>query len=158
LQPGVGFLLAPNGWGKTTLFHAIAGLIPITRGSISLGGRSVQKLSPWERVNAGLSLLQARDNVFPSLTVRETVRLLGRGEASSALALLLPKRMSDLSGGERQRVALACLENQKRILQLLDEPFASLDNEHLSHFAPRVLSADGVVAKLIALPYRKGKN
>jgi ABC-type branched-subunit amino acid transport system ATPase component len=158
LRAGVGFLLAPNGWGKTTLFQAIAGLIPITRGSLSLGGVPIQKLTPWERVNAGLSLLQARDNAFPSLTVRETFRLLGGGEMSSTLASLLPKRMSDLSGGERQRVALTCLEYRKRPLQLLDEPFASLDNEHVSHFADRVLSADGGIAKLVALPYRRERN
>ena len=70
-------LQAPNGWGKTTFLEALAGIIPIRHGDVRIFGQEIQTLPTWERVEAGLTVLQSRDNAFPNLTVDETLDLAG---------------------------------------------------------------------------------
>lgn len=125
---------APNGWGKTTLLEAIAGLIPLTRGIIRLMGRPIQNLPVWERVNLSLSFLQARDNIFPSLTVREVLRLAQVKEIPQNISALLEQTMSNLSGGEKQKVVFGCILNGKAFaVGMLDEPFSALDRSLVRH-------------------------
>lgn len=126
------FIQAPNGWGKTTLLEAVAGLHPISRGVIRFMGRQIQELEPWQRAQMGMSLLQSRQNGFPRLTVRESLRLSGVSNAPPSLRSLLGRHVANLSGGERQRLALACLfYSGQRAIALLDEPFACLDQQTL---------------------------
>ena len=66
-------LQAPNGWGKTTFLEALAGTIPIRHGEVRIFERAVHRLPTWERVAAGLTVLQSRDNAFPNLTVEESL-------------------------------------------------------------------------------------
>lgn len=147
-------LLAPNGWGKTTLFEAIAGLVSITNGSIELNGRSIVSLPPWERTALGLGLLRARDNSFPNLSVHEVLRLTRVEDAEDYLGSLLAKQMSNLSGGERQRVALVCALRLGSGLLLLDEPFSSLDDQGIEQTWAKILAAPG--SGLIAEPLELG--
>lgn len=145
------FLRAPNGWGKSTLLAAAAGLIPITRGCIRLNGQPVTGLNPWERVALGLSLVQAHEQSFPGLSVKDVLALCKRGHLGD-LHRLTAKRMSDLSGGERQRVALACRPMVAPDgVQLLDEPFAALDEPSIWDLRQHLLSS-GTGAVLIAEP------
>lgn len=131
----VAVLRAPNGWGKTTLLEAIAGLIDISSGSIQFHGKPIRNLSPWERVNKGLSLLQARTKVFPSLTVEEAFTLSHITDIPHDLDPLLKRPISSLSGGERQKIALLCaIKNTLGAVNLLDEPFASLDLSAIRYF------------------------
>lgn len=121
-------LQASNGWGKTTLLEAIAGLVPVTRGRIRLLGKSIEKWPAWERRKWGLSLLQARNHTFPGLTVRESLRLAGINDVPDGLQHLLRRRASELSGGEKQKVAMACaLPHGTLQAAILDEPFLALD-------------------------------
>ncbi len=122
----------PNGWGKTTLFDALSGLLPVEGGEVMLDGRDITTMAPSTRVHLGLSYLRATGNVFPGLTIDEHFAL-GKG------ALTIGRRFADwraklplgntraalLSGGERQRLALACLPISS--VMLLDEPFLNLD-------------------------------
>ena len=152
-QGELALLQAPNGWGKTTLLEAIAGILPITRGVIQLQGRAVQNLPSWERVKLGLSMLQARDNVFPRLTVREALRLSHVMEIPESIKPFLAKRMSALSGGEKQKVTLACAMNRKAFtVGLLDEPFSALDQESVSDAKALVLERLRSTGLLIAVP------
>ena len=121
------FLQAPNGWGKTTLLEAIAGLIPITRGSIRLNGKPVQDLPAWERTANGMSLLQARNHSFPGLSVREVLRLSHVSPIPENIAHLLERHISNLSGGEKQMVAWLCKTKTNEGIHFLDEPFSALD-------------------------------
>jgi branched-chain amino acid transport system ATP-binding protein len=118
---GVGFKLcegelalleAPNGWGKTTLFEALAGLIPIDQGVINLYDQHIETVPSWDRVKKGVRFLQARENIFPGLTVKEMHRLTGNKESINSFPEIMHKSGSDLSGGERQKLsALSLLED-----------------------------------------------
>jgi branched-chain amino acid transport system ATP-binding protein len=135
LQEGLSFCLrrgdlavlqAPNGWGKTTLLEAIAGLIPIISGSIWLNGKPIDKLVTCDRVKLGMAFLQSRDNIFPDLTVREALQLSHVDEPPENIRIFSDQQMTSLSGGERQRILLACL-SKSASLYLYDEPFLALD-------------------------------
>lgn len=146
-------LQAPNGWGKTTLLEAIAGLIPITRGVIRLNGQPVEHLSSWERSSKGLSLLQSRNNIFLSLTVSELLRLTKRTILPARrIEHLLDRHISDLSGGERQKVALLSTIGRHLIVGLLDEPFASLDSQSTSEAQALLTNCLLTGALLITIP------
>ncbi|MGO4833782.1 heme ABC transporter ATP-binding protein, partial [Rhizobiaceae sp. 2RAB30] len=139
--------------GKTTFLKALSGDLPC-RGSISLNGRELSTLKPWEAAAMRAVLPQATALSFP-FTVREVVKLGLLGGRSGALAGeqdRLPERAlarvdldgfggrfyQELSGGEQQRVQLArvlcqvwapVLEGRPRYL-FLDEPVSSLDIKH----------------------------
>ncbi len=138
-------VLGPNGAGKTTLLRAIAGLLPITRGSIAVGGRTVEdpvrgiRLAPQGR---SVGVVFQQHLLFPHLTVLENVafgprsRGVARDEARSRARLWLEQvglrdhasaRPAALSGGQAQRVALARALATDPDLLLLDEPLAALD-------------------------------
>lgn len=154
MRPGeMAAIVGPNGSGKTTFLKALSGDLPY-RGSITLNGRELSTLKPWEAAAMRAVLPQATALSFP-YTVREVVKLGLLGGRSGALAGeqdRLPERAlarvdldgfggrfyQELSGGEQQRVQLArvlcqvwapVLEGRPRYL-FLDEPVSSLDIKH----------------------------
>ncbi|HLP47464.1 MAG TPA: ATP-binding cassette domain-containing protein, partial [Candidatus Kapabacteria bacterium] len=127
-------LEAPNGWGKTTLFEALAGLIPIDKGEIHFYDQDIKMLPSWERVKKGIRFLQARENIFPGLTVKEMLQMAGDKELLNLFPEMAHKKGSDLSGGERQKLsALSLLKDRHMRLGLLDEPFSALDTYICKH-------------------------
>ena len=145
-------LQAPNGWGKTTFLEALAGIIPIRHGEVRVFGNAVQKLPTWDRVAAGLTVLQSRDNAFPNLTVDETLDLAGVEAAPEYVRPFFGRHVSDLSGGERQKVAVvAALSGAAGRLSLLDEPFGMLDEASIARLQGEIAAnRDGV--SLILVP------
>jgi molybdate transport system ATP-binding protein len=143
-------VLGPNGAGKTTLLRALAGLIPITTGRVTLDGdvlddpaADVFVPAPGRRVGVVFQdyllfpHLSARDNIaFGLRTGRHAGGRTGRRQARAVadgwlerfdLSGLGDRRPGQLSGGQAQRVALArALAPAPRLL-LLDEPLAALD-------------------------------
>lgn len=124
----IAVLQAANGWGKTTLFDALAGLVPIERGDVVVDGRSMIATPAWRRARSGIGYLRARDNYFATLSVAETLRLCGAREEAH-LQPFFRKAMGTLSGGERQRVILTATDSVASRVLLLDEPFSSLDDD-----------------------------
>jgi branched-chain amino acid transport system ATP-binding protein len=118
-------LQAPNGWGKSTLYAAIAGLLPIAQGKIHLRGRDLTGLPVWERFRLGLSVLPSTLHTFPRLTVKESLRLAGDTNMTEALSNFADRPISSLSGGQKQRVALASMRSGD--LNIYDEPLTGLD-------------------------------
>lgn len=132
-------LLGPSGCGKTTTLRMIAGFIAPTAGAISLGGRDVTALPPWNR-NAGLVFQNYA--LFPHLSVAENVafglemRKLPKTDIGvrvvEALRLVRLDHLAErlprqLSGGQQQRVALARALAIRPDVLLLDEPLSNLD-------------------------------
>jgi ABC-type lipopolysaccharide export system ATPase subunit len=149
----IGILEAPNGWGKTTLFEAVAGLLLPEQGTILVNGRDLTRDDASHRTRGGVSLLRATSRMFASLTVRDRFALAGLSVPPS-LERLARQRMDSLSGGEEHAVSLECTFAMPRSLYLLDEPFAALDDGHIADTNDRIrnLSARLATAVLIAVP------
>ncbi|GGC51908.1 ABC transporter ATP-binding protein [Chelatococcus reniformis] len=67
-------IIGPNGAGKSTLFHLISGRFPVSSGTVSLHGRPITGLKPYEIYRRGLSRSFQVTNIFPRLSVYENIR------------------------------------------------------------------------------------
>ncbi len=132
-------LVGPSGCGKTTTLNIVAGLLSLTSGTISIGGRVINDLDPKDR---DIAMVFQNYALYPHKTVYENVAfpLKMRGEkkdevdrkvraAASSLALnaLLDRKPRELSGGQQQRVALGRAVVRNPQVFLMDEPLSNLD-------------------------------
>ena len=146
VAPGeVAAILGPSGAGKTTVLRAIAGLVPLHTGRVTLDGTVLEDVDarvfvPPERRGLGVVFqdaclfphLSTLDNVAAGLRFTGASRMVARSRAREwleriGIADLAAAAPGALSGGQAQRVALArALATQPRLL-LLDEPLSALD-------------------------------
>ncbi len=132
-------LVGPSGCGKTTALRMVAGLERITAGTVTIGERVVNDLSPKDRdiamVFQSYALyphLSVADNIAFGLRLRKTPRHeIDRRVAWAAtlldLAPYLERRPKELSGGQRQRVAMGRAIVREPKVFLMDEPLSNLD-------------------------------
>ena len=129
-------VLGRNGVGKTTLLKCLMGVLPIKSGQILLDGKDISKLSPENRVRAGMAYVPQGRDIFSTLTVEENI-LIGMAKFKGSKAKKVPnhlyeifpvldemsqRRGGDLSGGQQQQLAIArALASEPRVL-ILDEP------------------------------------
>jgi ABC-type branched-subunit amino acid transport system ATPase component len=138
-------IIGPNGAGKSTLLKAIYGLARLSAGKVLFRDGEERDITGWRPhrlTAAGLNYVPQVDNVFPSLSVLENLRLGGAARAERltgrlervvedfpVLKGLLRRAAGSLSGGQRQSLALGrALMSDPRLL-LLDEPSAGLAPE-----------------------------
>ena len=140
IEPGrIIAVIGPNGAGKSTLLKAIAGLIVITGGSVTLDGGDITGASPRRVAGLGIGFVPQEANIFGAMTVAENLEMggwLSQAESRARAAELLDRfpilaekrrqQARTLSGGQRQILAMAiALMTDPKIL-LLDEPSAGL--------------------------------
>jgi branched-chain amino acid transport system ATP-binding protein len=68
-------VIGPNGCGKSTMFNCVLGQYTPDAGSVRLGGRNVSRWSSTKRAKAGIARTFQLLQVFPSMTVRENLKL-----------------------------------------------------------------------------------
>src|SRR5260221_11649971 len=114
-------LLGPNGAGKSSLVLALAGMLPIAAGTMSLDGRRLNGLPPHLIRRAGIAAVPEGHRVLTRLTVRENLDVAasanGPADRADAVALahatfpeLVPlgdRPAGNLSGGQQQMLAFA---------------------------------------------------
>jgi len=173
VKPGeVVALLGPNGAGKTTLMRTAAGLVPASAGTVCLSGADITARSPHRRARAGLCLVPEGRGIFPSLTVRENLRLQGapreRKETLDRIVEAFPvlgKRLGvpagRLSGGQQQMIALGrCLVTSPEVVMLdevsmglaplvIDQIFEAL--ERLAGTGTALLIVEQYVSRALAM-------
>lgn len=131
-------ILGRNGVGKTTLVHAIMGLLRPTAGSVRLGGVDLAGHPPHHVARAGVALVPQGRRVFAPLSVEENLRIASRGRQGGEWTVeriyeMFPNlaqrsRLAGglLSGGEQQMLAIARALLMSPKIMLLDEPSEGL--------------------------------
>src|SRR3954451_15018732 len=132
-------LVGPSGCGKTTALRMVAGLEDISGGTVRIGGRVVNEVSPKERdiamVFQNYALyphLSVAENIAFGLRLRKTEKRVINERVAWAAKLLdlvpyLDRRPKQLSGGQRQRVAMGGGRGRQRQVFCREEPLSNLD-------------------------------
>jgi branched-chain amino acid transport system ATP-binding protein len=130
-------LIGANGAGKSTLLRVASGVLTPQSGRLRVDGRDVTGASPDRLAALGVCSIPDGRAIFPSLTVRDNLRLFARKgeepagvaratEAFPRLAGRLNQVVGTMSGGEQQMVALARAYIQEPSVVLVDEPSMGL--------------------------------
>jgi multiple sugar transport system ATP-binding protein len=142
--------VGPSGCGKTSALRMIAGLEPISSGTVRVGGDVVNDLPPKARDMAMIFqnyALYPHMNVYDNMGFGLKMRGIDRGEirrrvenAARILGLseVLTKRPRHLSGGQRQRVAMGRAIVREPRAFLMDEPLSNLDAKLRVHMRAEI--------------------
>jgi peptide/nickel transport system ATP-binding protein len=137
-------VVGESGCGKSTLAKAVMGLVPVTAGSLRFDGTDITRMTPRQRLRAGIAMQivfqDPQSSLDPRMPVRELINeplhIAGLSKAGVAEALAdqvglpreaLASRPHEFSGGQRQRIAIARALAARPRLLVLDEPTSALD-------------------------------
>jgi manganese/iron transport system ATP-binding protein/manganese/zinc/iron transport system ATP- binding protein len=127
-------VLGPNGGGKTTLFRALLGELPVRRGEVELAGRPAY-VPQTDRARLDFPVSALDVALMGAYGRTPFYRRLARRDRAAAAAALERVGLADvagapfgtLSGGQRQRVLIARALVQEAPVLLLDEPLSGVD-------------------------------
>jgi putrescine transport system ATP-binding protein len=157
-------IIGPNGAGKSTFIKAIAGVVPVTSGKITLTGHDITGIRPDQMSQHSIAYVPQSDNIFRTLSVRQNLELVLRKDRAApdridTLFMRFPilktkqaEKAGTLSGGQRQRVALARSLAKKPKVLLLDKPMGALDKKLRSQMQLEVvdiIEAVGVTCVMV---------
>lgn len=156
-------ILGPNGAGKSSLIKAIAGIVPVTGGSVVLDGEDITAVPAHLKIRKGLAFVPQTENVFPLMSVEENLAVAAgvfRGGAAPVdeMFALFPdlarqRRLAagSLSGGQRQMLACARALIVRPGVLMLDEPSAGLSPKFVEQVFARLseIRASGVTIVLV---------
>ena len=135
-------VVGPNGGGKSTLFNAIVGLLPLANGSIKIDGKNPQEAKslisyvPQKdfmnrsfpiTVNQVVGMGLVDKNTFFNSNNRESKNKISTSLESVGLLDQIDTNINNLSGGQFQRVLIARALTQNAQIILLDEAFSAVD-------------------------------
>lgn len=157
-------ILGKSGCGKTTLIKSIAGLLETDNGDINIFDKNVAGLPPEKRqtviVFQDLRLfphMNVEDNIAFAMKLKKMEKAVIKEKVDRLLAQVRlsgfgKRKVSRLSGGQMQRVALARALGAEPKLLLLDEPFASLDEDlrkEMGELVRRLHRENGITTVMI---------
>ena len=136
LAPGESIsVIGRNGVGKTTLLATVMGHTTLHKGTVMVGGQSLNRIPVFRRALNGIGFVPQEREIFPSLTVRENLEIGARPgpwtptrvfELFPNLAERLGNMGNQLSGGEQQMLSIARALLTNPSVLLMDEPTEGL--------------------------------
>ncbi|MEL7229405.1 MAG: ABC transporter ATP-binding protein [Pseudomonadota bacterium] len=148
----IAVIVGPNGAGKSTAMKALLGMLTLREGAVVLDDKDITKLSPQDRIAAGMAFVPQTSNVFTGMSVEENLEMgaflrtddfrATMNEIYDLFPILREKRRQmagELSGGQRQQVAVGrALMTQPSVL-MLDEPTAGVSPIVMDELFDRIL-------------------
>lgn len=168
-------LIGANGAGKTTIMHAINGLIPKAAGTVTLADRNVTSTPAHKLIYLGMAQVPEGRRIFQELTVLENLKMgyyIKKGRAGFEASLeemyehfpILKERSSQiagtLSGGEQQMLAMSRALMSRPEILLLDEPSMGLSPLYVNIIFDMIktVNAKGTTVLLVEQNAKKALN
>jgi ABC-type branched-subunit amino acid transport system ATPase component len=156
-------IIGPNGAGKSTFIKAIAGVVPVSSGRITLADQEITGIRPDQMAQHSIAYVPQSDNIFRALTIRQNLELVLRRNRSAPakiaalfarfpiLATKQGEKAGTLSGGQRQILAVSMALAVDPLLILIDEPSAGLSPKAAQEVLQlaRDLTTEGVTILLV---------
>ncbi len=169
----IAVIVGPNGAGKSTAMKAIFGMLNLRKGRVMLDGQDITKMSPQDKVKAGMGFVPQTSNVFTGMTVQENLEMgayirdddfTGTMEQVFELFPILKEKRKqhagELSGGQRQQVAVGRALMTRPKLLMLDEPTAGVSPIVMDELFDRIIEVakTGIAILMVEQNARQALN